>query len=69
MTLKDLLKSFWARKDVWFSFGGMLMGSLLIYADRMPWWLLALLVTLREIFGFVGMTKNQNGTADQKQSG
>lgn len=60
-TIKGDLIAFYRRYDVLFSFGGVLIGSFLLYADRMPWWGLAALVTVREAFGFIGMLAQKNG--------
>jgi hypothetical protein len=54
-TFKQELKAFAKRYDVIFSFGGMLIGSMFIYADKMPWWGLLIMVVCRETFGFLGM--------------
>lgn len=43
------------RFDVLFSFIGIVLGSLVVYADKMPLWGLIVLVVLREGFGFLGM--------------
>lgn len=58
-TFKRELIAFAKRYDVIFSFGGMIIGSLIVYADKMPWWGLAAIVVLRETFGFMGMLSKQ----------
>lgn len=55
MTFKQELKAWAKRYDVIFSFGGMLIGSAMLYADKAPWWGLACMVFLRETFGFLGL--------------
>jgi fatty-acid desaturase len=58
-TFKQDLIGFAKRYDVIFSFGGMLIGGLFVYADKMEWWGLVILILLRETFGFMGMLAKQ----------
>lgn len=52
---KKELVQFAKRYDVIFSFGGMLIGSMIVYADKMPWWGLMGVALMRETFAFMGM--------------
>lgn len=54
---KDYLREFYSRPDVVFETIGALAVAMLAYADKLPFWLVLVLLVIRQAGGVKGMKK------------
>lgn len=59
MKLRTTFADFYARYDVLFEVCGGIALAALAYADRMPFWLILVLISIRQITGMIGMRHEQ----------
>lgn len=53
--MKSALIQYAKRYDVIFSFGGVFISSIMVYADKLPVWAIIAVIFVREVCGFMAL--------------